>query len=87
MFTCADVRNLIETGLPEAQADVRTFAGGPDHFEAVVIAPQFDGLSMVKQHQLVYGAVQPHLSNGTIHALGLKTYTPAQWAEQQGGAP
>ena len=64
-------------------ARVQNFGGGADHYEAVVVASQFDGLSMVKQHQMVYGTVQPHLQNGTMHALGLKTYTPAEWADRK----
>lgn len=81
MLTCDTVKGLIEGGLPGAEARVQNFGGGADHYEAVVIAPQFDGLTRVKQHQLVYGCVQPHLRDGTMHALGLQTYTPAQWAE------
>ena len=83
MLTCDEVKGLIEGALPGAEVQVQNFGGGADHFEAVVVAPQFDGLSLVKQHQLVYAPVQAHLQNGAMHALGLKTYTPAQWADLQ----
>ena len=50
------------------------------HFEAVIVSPAFEGKRMVAQHQLVYGALGDRM-RAEIHALGLKTYTPAQWAE------
>lgn len=87
MLSCTDVKRLIEEALPGAEAQVQNFGGGADHFEAVVVAPQFEGLPMVKQHQLVYAPVQAYLSNGTMHALGLKTYTPAQWADAHDARP
>ncbi len=85
MLSCEAVKQLIEQALPGAEARVQTFGGGADHFEAVVVAPQFEGLSMVKQHQLVYAPVQTHLQSGAMHALGLKTYTPTEWADTHSG--
>ncbi len=50
------------------------------HFEATIVAPAFEGKRMVQQHQLVYAALGDRM-RAEIHALGMKTYTPAQWAE------
>lgn len=86
VLTCDAVKAIIEQALPGASATVQNFGRGTDHFEAVVVSPQFEGLSLVKQHQLVYAPVQEHLQSGAMHALGLKTYTPAQWAELQQAA-
>lgn len=74
-----DVKQLIEKGLPDAEAIV---SGDGDHFEAVVISPSFADLNMVKQHQAVYRTLGDGFQ-GAIHALALKTYTPEQWAEQK----
>jgi acid stress-induced BolA-like protein IbaG/YrbA len=38
---------------------------------------------MIKQHKLVYGAIQEHLDSGAIHALQLKTYSLSQWERNQ----
>jgi len=83
MLSCDEVKHLIEQGLPGADAQVTTFGGGADHFDATVVAPQFSGLTRVKQHQLVYATIQQHLDSGVMHALGLKTFTPEQWAAAQ----
>ena len=54
------------------------------HFEAVIVSPAFEGESMVKQHQLVYAALGDRM-RAEIHALSIKTMTPAQWQAVQNG--
>lgn len=66
-----DVRERIENALPGARVEVGTFSGD-DHFEAVVEATQFRGLSIVDQHRMVYAALDGILGNA-MHALALKT--------------
>jgi len=74
----SELESLIKSGLPDAEVKVR---GDGDHFEAIVISRQFDGISMVKQHQLVYATLGDRIG-GEIHALALHTYTPDEWARQ-----
>jgi acid stress-induced BolA-like protein IbaG/YrbA len=74
-----DVRALILSAFPTASVEVQDFTGTGDHFQAMVVAEEFRGLTMIKQHKLVYGAVQQHIDDGRIHALALKTYSPEQW--------
>jgi len=66
-----DVKQRIEQALPGARVQVDTFQGD-DHFQALVEAPQFDGKSLVEQHQMVYAALDG-LIGGALHALALKT--------------
>jgi len=74
-----DVRALIETAFPNALIEVQDLTGGGDHFQATVVSERFEGLTMIKQHKLVYQAVQEYIDDGRIHALALKTYSPEQW--------
>ena len=74
------IRERVLSALPGAQVEVVDTTGTNDHFEASVMSPTFDGLSMVQQHQQVYAPLQDVLATGELHALALKTYTPAQWA-------
>jgi acid stress-induced BolA-like protein IbaG/YrbA len=74
------VSEMIRASLPDAEVAVEDLTGGGDHYQVTVVSPQFEGLTLVKQHQLVYGAVQDAMSSEAIHALALKTYTPADWA-------
>ncbi|BAU66228.1 putative BolA-like protein [Stanieria sp. NIES-3757] len=73
------VETMIKEKLPDAQVTVRDLTGGGDHLEAIVVSAEFEGKSKVKQHQLVYGALQEAMASEAIHALALKTYTPQAW--------
>lgn len=74
------VETMIKAQLPDAQVQVQDMTGGGDHYQVVVVSSEFEGKSLVKQHQLVYGAVNQSMANNAIHALALKTYTPEGWA-------
>ena len=70
------VRQLIESGLPGARVEV---GGDERHFDAVVVAGQVDGLARAAPHRLVYAALGEHFDGEVLHALTLRTYTPALW--------
>lgn len=70
-----ELKSRIEAALPGASAVVEDWTGGGDHFRATVVAPQFDGLSRIAQHKLVYAIFGPEIG-GPIHALALTTKTP-----------
>jgi stress-induced morphogen len=73
MPSTSEIAALIESALPGSRAEVQDMAGG-DHLYAHVVAPQFDGLSLIDQHRLVNGAVEHLLGPGRpIHALKIKT--------------
>ncbi|MGH8531119.1 MAG: BolA family protein [Nevskiales bacterium] len=72
-MTAAEIRGLIEAGLPGAKVDVRGEDG--THFEAEVSAAAFKGLNMLAQHRLVYAALGEKMGR-EIHALALKTKVP-----------
>jgi len=77
-----EVRQLIEQGLPGAIVDVQDTTGGGDHFEALVVSDQFDGKGLVERHQLVYATLGDAMS-ARVHALALKTLTPAQYQNRR----
>lgn len=56
--------------------------GSETHFKVVVVSEQFAGLSAVKRHQLVYGALSEEMRKKPgIHALAITSRTPGEWAE------
>jgi stress-induced morphogen len=71
------VRNAIRQALPDASVEVEDLTGGGDHLQVKVVSQAFAGLSRVKQHQLVYGALRSELASEAIHALALQTAAPA----------
>ena len=83
MISHNDIAELIRAELPNARVQVEDPNHDGQHFAAIVVADQFEGLSMIKQHKLVYGAIQNHLDSGAVHALQLKTYSTSQWEKMQ----
>ncbi len=67
--TPEELKARIEAGIPGAQAMV---TGDGHHFDAVVVAPAFDGLSRIARHRLVYDVFGDELG-GRIHALSIQT--------------
>ena len=82
MYDAGQIETQIKQNIPGSEVVVRDTAGDNNHFEALVIASQFEGLPLVKRHQLVYQALGSAMKNEAIHALALKTLTPAQWKNQ-----
>ncbi len=70
-----DIKHLIERGLPGAEVEVAGDDG--HHFEALVVAKEFAGKSMLQQHQMVYATLGDKMRS-EIHALSLRTLTPDQ---------
>lgn len=81
MFEASEIKRLIEAAIPGTTAIVIDDAGDREHFSADVISPAFEGAPLVKQHQQVYRALGSRMGN-EIHALALKTWTPAAWSAQ-----
>ena len=75
MVTKIEVINLIKQKIAQSEVLVENLKGN-DHLQVTVISPEFNGLSLVKQHQLVYSALKEELASEAIHALALKTETP-----------
>ena len=71
------VKAAITLAMPDAQVEVEDLTGGGDHLQVTVISTAFDGLTRVRQHQLVYGALRQELASEAIHDLALQTSTPA----------
>ncbi len=70
-----DIEAMILAALPDAKIEIRDLAGDGDHYAATVVSEAFRGLSRIKQHQLVYNALQGRMG-GELHALALTTSLP-----------
>ena len=74
--TADDVRSFIAAGLHCDHLEVQ---GDGQHFFATIVSPEFAGKSRVARHQRVYSALGDRM-RAQIHALSMKTLTPAEWA-------
>jgi len=76
--TPAQVRDYIAAGLGCEHLEVE---GDGRHFFATIVSPDFEGLPRVRRHQRVYQALGERMRE-EIHALSMKTLTPAEWARE-----
>ena len=78
----AEIQKLIESGMPDAVANV--MSNDKTHFEALVVSEQFAGKRPLARHQLVYACLGSLVGN-EIHALSIRALTPGEYRERSGG--
>ena len=76
--TPEDVRRYIAAGLDCSVLEVE---GDGRHFSALIVSPAFEGRSRVVRHQLVYAALGERMRE-EVHALSMRTLTPAEYEAQ-----
>ena len=81
-MTAQEVATLIQAGLPGAQ--VRVLTDDDTHYEAIVVAAQFEGKRSIQRHQMVYAGLGARMGR-EVHALSIQAYTPAEWQAERGG--
>lgn len=69
------VKQMIQDKLPDAQISI---SGDGYKYETDIISEAFTGLNTLKRHQLVYAAVNEAITSGQLHALTIRTFTPAE---------
>ena len=72
MPTADDIKQRIESAIPDASVSVEDWTGGGDHFRATVVSRAFSGKSRIEQHRMVYAVFGGEIG-GPIHALSLTT--------------
>tara|TARA_B100000214_G_scaffold320383_1_gene255526 strand:- start:1012 stop:1248 length:237 start_codon:yes stop_codon:yes gene_type:complete len=77
MVQPSEIISAIKKALPDSQVQVEDLNGGGDHLQVNVISSSFEGLSLIKQHQIIYGVLSKEMANESIHALALNTSVPA----------
>ena len=77
--TPQQVREFIAAGLPCEHLEVE---GDGRHFNALIVSPAFEGKTRVARHQLVYAALGDRM-RAEVHALSMRTLTPAEYEVQK----
>ena len=81
--TPQQVRDFIAAGLACEHVEVE---GDGRHFFATIVSAEFEGLPRVRRHQRVYAALGDRMRE-QIHALSMKTLTPAEFAANPARGP
>ena len=78
----SDITEMIAAGFDGAL--VKVMSDDNTHFEALVVAAEFDGVRPIARHQMIYKCLGRLVGN-EIHALSIKALTPDEWREAGGG--
>ena len=79
-MTADELRSLITAGRP---CEHITMEGDGRHWFATIVSPSFEGKRLIQRHQLVYATLGDRMKTDEVHALSMKTFTPAEWAAAQ----
>ncbi len=76
-MTADQLQQMIHAGLACQHLHVE---GDGRHWYATIVSPEFEGKRSIARHQRVYATLGSKLKTDEVHALSMKTYTPAEWA-------
>ena len=74
-----EVKNILEANLPGTQVEVE---GEGCNFQLNLISDELAGLSPVKRQQQIYAHLNEWIASGAIHAVTMKFFSRAAWAER-----
>jgi len=67
-----EIKKLIKDSIPDATVEIKDLMGDNNHYSAKIISSQFNNLSKIEQHKLVYKSLKGKMGN-ELHALSLTT--------------
>lgn len=77
-MTADQLKALIQAGLPCEHIEL---TGDGRHWYATIVSAEFEGRRQIQRHQRVYATLGNRMVTDEVHALSMKTYTPAEWAD------
>ena len=78
-MTSEQLQAIIAAGLPCEHIEL---SGDGRHWYATIVSSEFEGRRAIQRHQRVYATLGSRMQTDEVHALSMKTYTPAEWAAQ-----
>ena len=79
MITPKEIKDTLSKALPISLIETQDLTGGGDHWQVIIVSAAFEGKGLIEQHRMVNEALKEPIGDQRIHALALKTYSPAQW--------
>jgi stress-induced morphogen len=79
MISPDEIKETLAKALPVTLIETQDLTGGGDHWQLIIVSPDFEGKGLIDQHRMVNEALKEPMADQRIHALSLKTFSPAQW--------
>ena len=80
-MTKDDIKKRLNKKFDKDIVEVKDMTNQSNHFSVLVISNQFNKLSLIERHQIIYSLFEDELTN-EIHALQISTYTNSEWKEK-----
>ncbi|ABO25165.1 BolA family protein [Shewanella loihica] len=77
---CNEIEQLLSQALTLDEVHV---SQDGTHYKIVAVGECFDGVSRVKQQQMIYGPLMEHVTSGALHAITINAFTPTQWKREK----
>lgn len=77
MLDISDLESRVRDSIDGAEVKVDTDGY---YYNFFVVSDSFEGLNQVKRQQMVYAALNDLIADGSLHAVNIKTQTPAESA-------
>jgi len=77
-MTADQLKDIIHAGLACEHLELQ---GDGRHWFATIVSPEFEGLRTIARHQKVYATLGQRMQTDEVHALSMKTLTPAEWQQ------
>jgi acid stress-induced BolA-like protein IbaG/YrbA len=78
-MTADELKSVIQAGLACVHIELE---GDGRHWYATIVSTEFEGKRAIQRHQRVYATLGAKIQTDEVHALSMKTLTPAEWAQQ-----
>ena len=78
-MTADELKSIIAAGL---SCEHIALEGDGRHWYATIVSAEFEGKRPIARHQRVYKTLGEKMHTDEVHALSMKTFTPAEWAAQ-----
>ena len=76
-MTSEELQTIIASGLLCEHIEL---SGDGQHWYATIVSSSFEGQRLIQRHQKVYATLGGRIQTNEVHALSMKTFTPAEWA-------
>ena len=78
-----DTDEIKQVLMDQLKLDQVIVKGDGSHFQIIAVGEMFNGMSRVKQQQVIYVPLMEYIADNRIHALSIKAYTPAEWTRDR----
>jgi acid stress-induced BolA-like protein IbaG/YrbA len=85
VMTADELKARIQQLHPETLVNVTDLTGTMDHWQVEVVSPVFEGKLTFERQKMIMALLKNEIATEEVHALTMKTFSPAQYQAKQAG--